>query len=48
MRYYFRIEHTYGDTQTVWVDANSKEEAEAEIRREYHSICKITLVKTQK
>lgn len=44
MRYYFRIYQgdDYEDGDTVWTTANSWEQAESNIRSEYHSINRLT------
>ena len=45
-RFYFRL-YQCGDEDgdNVWTMANTKQEAEAKIRREYHSIDKLEFIR---
>lgn len=44
-RFIYHIEHTYGDDQNVWTTA--EDEAEQNIRHDYHSIKSLTLRKVE-
>ena len=48
-RFYFRI-YQCGDEDgsTVWVDANSREDAREKVLREYHSIDDLFIIKSEK
>ncbi len=48
-RYYFRLYHTWDteDGDNVWTTASSWEEAEREIRSEYHSIHKLVRMREE-
>lgn len=48
-KYVYRVYTTYDpeDGFNVWVRANSRQEAECEIRSEYHSITRIELLRTE-
>ena len=47
-RFYFRI-YQAGDEDgsTVWISANTKQEAEEKIRREYHSIDELLFLRME-
>lgn len=49
-KYTFRVYTTYDreDGFNAWVRANSRQEAEREIRSEYHSIIRVELLRTEK
>lgn len=49
MRYYFRIYQgdDYEDGDTVWTTGTSWEDAESNIRNEYHSINRLTPLYTR-
>lgn len=49
-KYTFRVYTTYDreDGFNAWVRANSCQEAEREIRSEYHSIVRVELIRTEK
>jgi hypothetical protein len=49
-KYVFRVYTTYDpeDGFNAWVRANSRQEAECEIRSEYHSITRVELLRTEK
>lgn len=44
MRFYFRIYQCddYEDGDTIWMEGKSWEDAERKVRREYHSINRLT------
>lgn len=48
-KYVFRVYTTYDreDGFNAWVRANSRQEAECEIRSEYHSITRVELLRTE-
>lgn len=49
-KYVFRVYTSYdsNDGFNVWTRANSRQEAECEIRSEYHSITRVELLRTEK
>ena len=49
-KYIFRVYTTYDpeDGFNVWASGNSRQEAEREIRSEYHSIIRVELIRTEK
>ena len=49
-KYVFRVYTTYDpdDGFNAWARANSRQEAECEIRSEYHSITRVELLRTEK
>lgn len=45
-RFYFRIyQNGDEDGSNIWIMANTKQEAEAQIRREYHSIDNLLFIR---
>ena len=49
-KYIFRVYTTYDpeDGFNAWASGNSRQEAEIEIRSEYHSIARVELLGTEK
>lgn len=49
-KYVFRVYMTYDpeDGFNAWASGNSRQEAEREIRSEYHSITRVELLRTEK
>ncbi len=49
-KYVFRVYTTYDpdDGFNAWATGNSRQEAEREIRSEYHSIIRVELIRTEK
>lgn len=49
-KYVFRVYTTYDpdDGFNVWTSACNRQDAESEIRREYHSIIRLELLRTEK
>lgn len=49
-KYIFRVYTTYDpdDGFNAWVSGNSRQEAEREIRSEYHSITRVELLRTER